>query len=66
MLPDAGAVQLAVYDVHGRQVIQLQQGLLPSGAHTISWNADQQSSGIYIVRLQAEGGEVTQKILLLK
>jgi hypothetical protein len=65
-LPTAQETQLIIYDVHGREVALLLSGPSPAGAHTISWNADQQSSGIYLVRLQTEAGEVSQKILLLK
>jgi len=59
-------VNLSVYDITGRKVAELVNGRREAGAHTITWNADNQSSGIYIVHLQTGAYNTVQKILLLK
>ena len=37
-----------------------------SGYHSISWNGSNHASGVYIVQIQANGFNDTQKIMLLK
>ncbi|HEX7345065.1 MAG TPA: carboxypeptidase regulatory-like domain-containing protein [bacterium] len=52
-LPEAGFVNLAVYDLQGRKVADLLNGSLDAGAHQAIWNADGLSSGVYLFRLKA-------------
>ena len=52
-LPSADYVMLTVYDLTGRQVATLVDGTVAPGHHTISWNPDGLSAGVYIVRLHA-------------
>ncbi len=57
-LPQAGNVDVVIYDITGRQVIQLDSGYRTAGSHTLSWNATddygrQVASGIYLLRIQA-------------
>ena len=59
-LPEAGFVNLAVYDLQGRKVAELLNGNLDAGSHQAVWNADGLSSGIYLFKLEA-GNAVTVK-----
>ena len=59
-------VQLEVYDLLGRCVAKLLDREMPSGVHTVRWNALGFSSGIYLLRTQIEGRVYTQRIVLLK
>ena len=65
-------VRVAVYDVQGRLVKLLQDGIKTAGRHSISWQgggADGQplASGIYLCKLEAEGGfSASRKMLLVK
>jgi len=57
-LPRAERVELAVFDVNGRRLVTLVDGLLPAGRHSIVWRGrDQQgrvlASGPYFCRLTA-------------
>lgn len=52
-LPTAQAVRLEILDFSGRQVALPARGELPSGEHTVAWNPEEQSPGIYICRLTA-------------
>ncbi len=65
-LRDAGYTKLAVYDVNGREVASLAQGLLQAGAHRFDWNASSAPSGVYFARLNANGLDLTKKLLLVK
>ncbi len=56
-LPRAGNVEVVVYDITGRKVIQLDSGYRTAGTHTLSWNATddnglQVSSGVYLLSVQ--------------
>jgi glycosidase len=55
-LPDAGDVELGVFDLLGREVDRLQAGRLEAGAHTLQWDGRSRSglplsSGVYLYRL---------------
>jgi hypothetical protein len=70
-LPIRGDVRIGVYDVSGRLVRKLVEGLKGSGHHTVQWSGTGRSgtrlsSGIYFVRLEAEQGERTVKIIIAK
>ena len=59
-------VNLTVYDITGHEVAALVNGFEAAGAHSIIWNAEGFTSGVYFVRLNADGFEQTQKMLLVK
>ena len=59
-------VDLLVYDVLGRQVAILENGVRPPVEHSVAWDASSQASGVYFYRLRAGGFEQTRKFLLLK
>jgi flagellar hook assembly protein FlgD len=71
VLPAAGDVRLAVYDVRGQHVATLVEGRGGAGAHTATWDTrdsrtEEVAGGVYFVRLVA-GGEVrTLKILVAR
>ena len=70
MLPDRADVTLHVFDVLGREVATLAQGMQEAGAHAIDWNASELTSGIYFYRLEAalngHVNQATRKLMLLK
>jgi fibronectin type 3 domain-containing protein len=64
-------VTLKVYDVLGREVVTLVDGIRNAGSHTAQWNASGLSSGMYICRLTATDGAkkqlvMSKKMLLVK
>ena len=65
-LPEAGKVSLIVYDVQGREIAKLVDEYKPAGSHSITWNAEGFTSGIYFARLTAGNFTQTQKLLLIK
>lgn len=64
---DAGRqTRLAVYDILGREVAVLVDGLLPAGRHQVPFDGNGLSSGVYLVRMQAGTETFTRKITLMK
>jgi hypothetical protein len=58
--------ELAIYDVRGRLVEMLADGMLPSGSIRISWKAENVGSGIYWVAFRSENFAQNRKIVLIK
>jgi len=54
-LPEAAQVSITVYDITGRQVAVLANWSQSAGRHTVSFRAENLSSGMYIARIEAVG-----------
>ena len=65
-LEKAGNVQVNVYDMLGRFITTLVNGTQTAGEHHVLFDANNLASGIYIVRMEAEGYQKNQLITLLK
>jgi len=66
-LPAQQVVNLSVYDLTGRQVATLVQNeSIQAGVHTVSFDATNLSSGVYMYRLQAGSVVLTRKLTLVK
>ncbi len=70
-LPVQAEVRLTIYDVAGRLVRELPEGLLPAGSHEAVWDGRddrgvQVASGIYLYRIQAGALVEQRKMALLR
>jgi hypothetical protein len=65
-LPNSGQVKLVVYNVLGQEVATLVDQHMDAGNHTVTFQADDYSSGVYFYRLNAEKYTQTLKMMLLK
>ena len=65
-LPMDGHVQLAAFDVRGKEVDVIFEGAQSVGQHSYTWNASHIPSGVYYIRLQAGDMVTSQKALLIK
>jgi hypothetical protein len=65
-LPDASVVRLVVYDLLGRAVAVLAEGMKEAGLHETLFDAAGLPSGVYFYRLQAGGFAATKKLALTK
>jgi D-alanyl-D-alanine carboxypeptidase len=64
-MPVSGSVTLQVYDMNGKMVATLFNGMAEKGmVKRINWNADKLPDGIYISRLQTATGSIQRKIVL--
>ena len=65
-LPNAGHVELSVFNILGQKVATLIDEQREAGHHVATFNADQFSSGVYFYRIAAADFSATKKMLLLK
>ncbi len=70
-LAQSGEVNLAVYDMAGRQVARLVQGVQGAGRHSARWNGltasgSPAATGVYLARLEQHGRVQVQRMLLVK
>ena len=65
-VPSDMDISLVVYDVRGRMVAELANGMREQGRYDVIWNAENQSSGVYFMKLVAGNTMKTQKMMLLK
>ena len=59
-------VRLTVYNLRGQKIATLVDGLRAAGSYTITWDASNLSSGIYIYRLEAGANVSSRMMTLLK
>lgn len=70
-LAAAGRVRLAIHDAAGRRLVTLLDEDRGAGRHELIWRGEDaegraQPTGLYLVRLEAAGGQATEKLLLLR
>jgi len=69
-LPMAGHVSMQVYNVMGQVVATLVNGYMDATEvdkpYTFTWDASSVSSGVYFVKVEANGFSKNQKIMLVK
>lgn len=65
-LPKASYVTLKLYDILGREVKVLVDGLTEAGFHEVVLDASQLASGMYIYELKAGQFHLVKKLLLLR
>jgi len=58
-------VNLSVYDLLGKKVVNLVDQKQNAGTHEIKWFAENLTSGVYFYQLRAGDEEITRKMLLL-
>ena len=64
-------VKIGVFNILGELVITLVDEIMDAGIHSVKWEGRNElnypvPSGIYFIRLDAEGNSLTRKIVLLK
>ncbi|MBN2416212.1 T9SS type A sorting domain-containing protein [bacterium] len=65
-LPAAGRVVVTVYDIQGREIAALVNGVRGPGEHTVTWNAADLPSGVYVCRMQADRFTAVRKMALVR
>ena len=65
-LSSESLVNVSIYDALGRLVTELVNEVQPGGAQNITWNAADQASGAYFVRMTAGSYTSTHKLMLVK
>jgi hypothetical protein len=62
----ASPVNLAVYDLAGREVVRLVDGWREAGSQEATLDGSGWPSGVYLLHLEAEGSSIVAKIMLVK
>ena len=70
-LPNEGSVNIAIYDMMGREIKVLQSGIQRPGHGKVQWNATNNkgqpvSAGVYLYQINIDGTMDTKKMVLLK
>ena len=71
VMPNTSQVSIRIFDILGRQVHKLHQGILVKGRHNFTWNGKNSSgnalsSGTYFVLVKSNNHSEIQKLLMLK
>ncbi|HJM48105.1 MAG TPA: T9SS type A sorting domain-containing protein, partial [Candidatus Marinimicrobia bacterium] len=61
-----GLVSVKVFDVTGREIADLANGVYSVGYHIIDWDASNSPSGMYFLKAEFGGITETQKLMLIK
>ncbi len=64
--PVRQAIQIRIFDLQGRQVRIIDEGIREPGQYRVSFSADGLSGGVYLAQLRTENFQQTQKIIYLK
>ncbi|SVB12720.1 uncharacterized protein METZ01_LOCUS165574, partial [marine metagenome] len=61
-IPEESEVSLSIYNLGGREVASLINDNIEAGYHSITWDANSYSSGVYLVKMIAGEFRSTQKL----
>lgn len=70
-VPKAALLTLTLYNIIGQEVVTLVNQTVDAGRHTVSWDGKDargldSGTGIYLVRMTADGQSFTGKLMLLR
>lgn len=65
-LPRESEVTFDIFNIVGQKVVSLGIGVQPAGVHTLNWDGDRLSSGIYFYRISAAGLSEMRRCILQK
>jgi hypothetical protein len=65
-LPQAGKINLSIYNLLGQRVLTLVDGFRTAGSYTINLDASQLASGWYVYQLKTNSTTLSRKMLLIK
>jgi hypothetical protein len=65
-LPEQARISIDIFDILGRKIRTLEEGLKPAGDHRAVWNAGDQVSGIYFYRISTRHQVQVKKMMLIK
>lgn len=66
ILAETNNVEIDIYNMKGEKITSLVSGTQTAGNYSLSWNADNVQSGIYVLRISIGSHLETQKLLLIK
>jgi hypothetical protein len=65
-IPEHSSVKIVAYDVAGRHVDTIINNRLDAGYYDITWKPSNLSSGIYLININTDKGNLTHKVMFVK
>ena len=65
-MPVEGYVSVKAYNLVGQVVGVIAEGNMDAGSYTMTWDASNLSSGVYLITAEYAGNVATQKVMLMK
>ncbi len=65
-IPEESHISISIYDLSGRKLEDLVNTTVHAGRFNTTWNAEQYSSGLYIINMTTPNYTTSQKVVLLK
>ena len=65
-LPRDASVSIEIFDILGRNLKTMDKGIQEAGEYRVTWNAQNQPSGLYFYRIHVDNQTLTNKMALLK
>ena len=65
-IPEDSAVKIIAYDINGRHVDTIINNRLDAGYYDITWKPSNLSSGIYLINIKTDEGNLTHKVMFVK
>jgi hypothetical protein len=65
-IPSPMVVSVIAYDIEGRMVADLVDGVMQQGYHIVTWDSQRLPAGVYFVRITTDEEEITEKVIKLR
>jgi hypothetical protein len=65
-IPENTSVNITIYDINGKEIHSVHNGLINAGYYEYIWDASMYPSGIYLYKLRFKNNFITRKMILLK
>jgi hypothetical protein len=65
-VPKTALVHVSVFDMLGRQVANLVDGMKDAGTYSVPWNTRNLPAGMYLCKLEADGSTITRNMTIVK
>lgn len=65
-ISQSGILSIKIYDTIGQEVTEIVNGFYESGTHQFFFNANEHSSGVYLLRMNIGEKYISHKIILMK
>ena len=65
-IADQSFASVKVFNLRGEVVGVLMNDMVNAGSYTMTWDASNLSSGVYMIKAEANGQIASQKVMLVK
>jgi predicted GH43/DUF377 family glycosyl hydrolase len=65
-LNQRGDISIDIFDILGRKIETIVEGMKPAGNHQALWDAGDQASGVYFYKIKGDNLTETKKMILVK